>query len=220
GGPLDGRLDASIDAPIDGAIDTIDAPPVLAFCNAADPTLRGCYRFENNLDDGSMYSNGGTGTASYTNVNGNIGRALDASGSSVTIPFDSSLSTAQFTLKMWIRPSSVPSGASSRMGLIDNNKWRMFVQMGGRIRCAINDGTVEVVSSATVPVNTWTRVTCSYGAGALKVFFDGVQRGSTSSGNGLDGLSTGTTIGRQEPSGDPFDGLIDDVQIFSAVVAP
>lgn len=209
GGPIDAPVDAMIDAPIPSA-----------FCNAADSTLRGCYRFENNLDDGSMYANGGTGTASYTNNNGHIGRALDASASAVTVPFDTSLSTAQFTLKMWIRPSSLPTGAGTRMGLIENNKWRMFVQMNGRIRCAINDGTIEVLTVATVPVNTWTRVTCTYGAGALKVYFDGVEQGSTSSLNGLDGLSTGTTIGRQEPSGDTFNGLIDDVQIFSALVGP
>nr|MBA3452644.1 hypothetical protein [Deltaproteobacteria bacterium] len=40
GGPLDGPLDAPIDGPTDTLDASIDAPAVLAFCNAADATLR------------------------------------------------------------------------------------------------------------------------------------------------------------------------------------
>lgn len=222
GGLIDAVVDAPTDAPRDApTLDAMaDAPLSVAFCNALDPTLRGCYRFENNLDDGSSYANGGGGGASYTNANGHVGQALNAAGSTVTVPFAASLSTAQFTLKMWIRPSSVPASASARMGLLDNNKWRVLIQMGGQVRCAINDGTIEVLSTASVPINTWTRVACTYGLGALKIYFNGIEQGSTASAAGLDGLSTGTTIGRQEPSGDTFDGLVDDVQIFSVLVAP
>lgn len=221
--PRDGGLIDSGDPPlVDAMVDAmIDAPlPPAALCDANDPTLRACYRFDNSLTDGSSYSNGAGGTASYVSIGAHLGMSLNAPASNVTVANNASLSTSQFTVKMWVRPSSHPGGASMRTGLIDNNQLRMFVHMGGTVRCAINDGTVQVLTTATLPLNTWTRVACTYGNGALKVYFSSVEQGSVSSSNGLNGLSTGTAIGHAEPSGENFNGLIDDVQIFSAIVAP
>lgn len=222
----DASDDASNDAPRDAPGDATDASPPdapitpVAFCNSLDPNLRGCYRFEGNLDDGSMYANGGAGVGSYATTNGHIGQALVAANSTITVPFDASLSTGQFTLQLWIRPTIYPATSVARMGLLDNNSYRLMVHYGGVVRCALNTGVQDLYTTTAVPLATWTRVTCIYDQATLKIYFNGIEQASANHNVGLDGLSTGTTIGRQEPSGDPFVGLIDDVRIFSAPVAP
>jgi len=218
--PRDAATDGSIDSSIDASIDAPVDAPTLPFCNSLDPNLRGCYRFEGNLDDGSMYANGGSGGGAYTSTDSHIGRSLIAASSTITVPFDASLSTSEFTLQVWIRPTIYPATSVARMGLLDNNQYRLMVHFGGVVRCAINAGVQDLYTTTAVPLATWTRVTCIYDRATLKIYFNGIEQASANHNIGLDGLSTGTTIGRQEPSGDPFVGLIDDVRIFSAPVAP
>ncbi|HET9993051.1 MAG TPA: hypothetical protein VFQ65_31165, partial [Kofleriaceae bacterium] len=54
------------DAPVvigDGTSVQLDAPVQAAYCDATDPQLVACYRFENNLTDESSHHNNGSATA-------------------------------------------------------------------------------------------------------------------------------------------------------------
>ena len=77
-----------------------------------------------------------------------------------------------------------------------------------------------VAYTGTVPTGTWTRVACTYDVSAIRVYFDSVEKANASFNSGIAGVSGNLTIGQNEPNGDNFDGLIDEVEIWGSIVAP
>jgi len=218
--PGDGARDAVGDAMIDGAIDArmIDAPMTPpTVCDATDANLRACYLFEGNLQDGSMYANAAAGSTSFQN--GHSGLGLNAQASDIDVSNHPSLSLQLMTLRMWIRPAAHPTG-TTRMGLIENDTFRMFTLEAGRIRCAINDGTIEITTVMGVPLDVWSRVACTYDLSRLKIYIDGTERATVLGVGTLNPATTEMTIGHQQPAGDVFNGMIDDVMVYNAIVAP
>ena len=80
----------------------------------------------------------------------------------------------------------------------------MFVEPGGALRCL--DLGASVTESGALTVGTWTHVAYTH---------DG-QRRVTAPGAALEtGNDTGTSIGGNSPSGDPFVGRIDELRIWN-----
>jgi hypothetical protein len=214
GAPPDGDApgDASPDAPI-------DAPPAV-LCNATDPMLRACYAFDGDTRDGSMYGHDAvpTGTAFGP---GHDGQGLVVGpGDLVTVAGGANLNVARLTIKMWIKPSSIPTG-TARAGLVDSgNRFRMFLHSGGLVRCATTSGPSLLTTSAhALQVGQWAHLVCTYDGSTMRIYVGGALAATQNQTSTIPS-GTGMVIGQNNPSGENFDGTIDELQIYGAVVAP
>lgn len=219
-GQPDGRppVDAFVPPPPPDA-----PPPPPPVCDPPRPDLVACWRFEATEHplqpwDESWYGNHGT-AVNVTWVAGHEGQAMSlGASSSVRVPDSASLDvSAQLTVDMWVRADAYPVGSGARAGLLDNNgQYGLFLLPAGQVRCTI--GTT-MVQGASVPIGAWTHLACTYDGATLRLYQDGVEGPSASWGGGLStGGLDGIAIGQNSPSGDPFDGALDTVRVWSTAL--
>lgn len=194
-----------------------DAAPML--CDPADLDLRACYTFDGDTIDRSGYGNDATASVPAY-VPGRTGMALSPVAGIVTVASTTSLDVAALTIKAWIKPNVLPT-AGTRMGLVDSaSRWRLFLQSDGALRCAISGGADLTTAAGKVVTGTWQRVTCTYDGAQMRIYVDGAMVGSSNMASALPMPGTGMVIGHDNPSGENFNGAIDDLQIWGSIVAP
>lgn len=195
--------DAGIDAGVDAGT---------PFCDAADPSLLVCFRFENQILDESSHAVAPMSSmVSYVaGVRGQAASFTPPSGQ-ITLPNLPLWNVANVTVEAWVDPRSLPrSGA--RAGILDSDgRYGVFVYDPGTIDCLVQG--VHLVGPV-LAVNQWTHVACTYDGATVTEYVNGTARGTAPLGAA--GSSNGTTcIGANSPSGDPFDGAIDELRVFS-----
>ena len=215
-GELSGAASGTcVGATSDGGIDADDVAP---FCDATDPTLVGCWEFEDSLADASGEDNhASSATAGF--ATGKVGKALALQADTlVTVPDTASLTPTRLTIEAWINPSQLPTGGD-RMGIFDNNGQYGFFLYENRIECS---ATTAISATATIVTNTWTHVACTYDGTTGRVYTDGVQRAmATGNGDLGAGDSSGSVIGGNSPSGNHLIGMIDQLRVWNvALTAP
>ena len=217
---IDGDGDAP-DAMIDGAPGS-EPPMPTPLCNSADATLRACFTFDDTLNDGSGSNIDLTASGTPAYVAGHAGgsKALNTATGTFTTPATTALDITTFTFKMWIRPNAIP-GAGLRMGVMDSGgRYRVFLQPQGAIRCAVTNGADLTSSTGAVSANVWQRVTCRYNGSAIQIYVNGTMVGSSNVTSTVPATAGNMVVGHNNPSGENFNGAIDDLQIFSTLVAP
>ena len=209
--------DVSTDASIDARDAAPDVPPP-PVCDASDPDLVACYRFEpgpTQPHDESMYRNDGTSTATTltAGVDGDA-LSLDGATSYDHVPDSPSLDmpSTQLTMETWFMMRSEPT--TTRSGLLDEDgQYGMFVLASDVLRCSMAPGVVD--TPAMITLGAWTHAACTYDGAVIKVFVNGVIAAEaagtgTISPAGVNGLA----IGMNSPSGDVLDGAMDDLRIY------
>ncbi len=220
--PLDTAVPDTAEA-ADSAVAAVDSAPEAdapgpAICNASDPDLIACYRFEDTEHaaqpwDDSRYAHHGT-SSGVTFAAGKEGRAIVFDTSSyLNVPDPPTLGvTTAITIEAWIRPKSLP--ASNRAGIVDcNGRYGLFV---------LPDGTLRAMAPAvldTAPIiktGTWQHVAYTYDGSKQVLYLDGVavKDNALTSGTFGTGDGAGLAIGMNSPSGDHFEGAIDTVRIY------
>ncbi len=213
GAPTDGSaLDAP--SPDTGVMDSGALLP--DFCDGADPALRFCVRFEDALVDDApaMHSLRGSG---HEFTAGHVGRALaHDSGDSVWLGDTSDLETLPFTFETWIRPTEIPT--SGRMGVVDfEGSFGIFLYPGGEVACKSAE---EARTSGGVTAGRWTHVACVFETDRVRIYVDGSQAASSSSSYAGGSGGGDFRFGGNAPSGDDYDGLLDEARYFSDVRTP
>jgi hypothetical protein len=209
-----GEIDAGDMSGADAMLDA--APP---FCDPTDTTLRACYELEGNTLDGSSYHHN-ISASSVAFQNGHRGLGLSTKSGTYTVAASTGLDVTALTIKLWIKPNNLPSDWE-RMGLIDSaSRWRLFVAPDGALRCSLTGGIDFTTPPSKVTVGSWQRVACTFDGVLMRIYVDGVQAGQKTGASAFPTPGTGMVVGHNNPSGENFDGMIDDVQIFGAVVAP
>ncbi len=157
---------------------------------------------------------------------GRYGGALSFNGSSGLVQVASSASlglSGAMTLSAWIDPSVSQSG------------WRTIMQrqVDAYFLNASNDtgalrpsgggtlgGTVRWVGGTTAsPVGAWTHVALTYDGSTLRLFVNGVQAGSMVASGAIQASSSPLWIGGNQPYGEYFNGLIDDVRVYNRALS-
>ena len=211
--------DADVEAgPIVDAPDAPDAPRPP--CSPADPMLRACYTFDGNTEDGSSYGYDAVAVGTSFGAGRNGQGLVIGAGDSVLLAGGAGLNVAQLTIDMWIRPSSIPA-AGTRAGLVDSgNRFRMFLHPGGLVRCATTGGpSLETTAANAVSAGAWAHLTCTYDGTTMRIYVDGADAGMVMQASTIP-TGAGMVIGQNNPSGENFDGTIDELRIFGAVVQP
>lgn len=189
-----------------------------ALCDPDDVDLRACYTFDQDLLDGSSYGND-ISASNTVLVNGRRGLGLSTASGTFAVASTTSLDVPALTIKLWVKPNTLPIG-TARMGLVDSaSRWRLFVTSGGGLRCAVTGG-IDFTIAGALAAGTWQRVACTYDGSLMHIYVDGTLAGVMMQTSTMPAPGSGMVVGHNNPSGENFDGTIDELQIFSAVVAP
>ncbi len=197
------QLDASADATSDGPA---------AFCDSSDPTLVGCWQFENDVVDASGHNNNGLATG-VTYATGIVGMAAELSAAShIAVADSTSLKPPQLTIEGWIYPTMLP-GTGARMGVFDQDgAYGLFIYPG-QIDCFVS---TTVTATVALPLATWTHVACTYDGAKGIVYVNGVQVATAGGGSPLGaGNTNGAALGGNSPSADTLVGRIDQYRVFN-----
>jgi hypothetical protein len=194
-----------------------------------DPTLKGCWSFEQEAIDESGNNNHGT----INNTQRSIGRFntgmlfLGTSTSYVNIPVSagSSLDFAgknQITIMVWAKAlSSVTVNTDTFLGQ-DNAFFMRWNQNGGNNWGAgINNGTwIELSIPGTL--NKWTFLVMTYNGSVVRFYKDGVLRNFVSTTGNITGSATKNITFGVFPTATEqrFNGILDEIAIFSRALSP
>lgn len=214
--PTDGAVDmesddAPTDTPIDVPMDTTMAAP---FCDAAnEPTLVGCWEFEQNANDASGDGNNATAT-NVTYVTGRVGQAIALQANSSLVVGDrASLEPPRLTVEAWVRPAQTPPGSPGRWGVMDNDGAYGFFVNATTITCTFN-GTLAVAFA--LQAGTWTHLACTTDGTTVRMYIDGAPQPATASGAPLTtGNGNGVVLAGNSPTGNTFVGALDQFRVFN-----
>jgi glucose/arabinose dehydrogenase len=203
-------------APASVTVDNQSPPP------AAD--LSAAYSFDEGagsvLNDVSGNANDGAISGAVWSANGKFGGALSFDGvNDVVVINDSStldLGSAM-TIEAWVRPAVIPS------------YWRSIVQKepdsyllhagsgavgpAGGITSA--GGFYWAATGAALAPNVWTHLATTYDGAAVRLYVNGVQAAAAARSGSIDVTALPLRIGGNTYSGEFFNGLIDELRIFS-----
>jgi hypothetical protein len=195
--------------------------------------------FEGDANDFSGKGRNGTlqGGAVATG-SGRFGRCLSMPGNSGDrVDLGSGLFSPPLTMAAWINPSVVASTEGRSLRIISGNNAAnsagvVSLQVNGTTNqiqfvWGTSDGVMNHITTATVGANAWLHVAASWGgstsvASSVVLYINGVaQAKSTATSPGGTVLATGLwSIGDSIFFFATFEGLIDDVRIYSRVLLP
>jgi hypothetical protein len=126
-----------------------------------------------------------------------------------------------FTACAWIKQAASPAGgaivAKSSSAATDAYNLAM---VSGKVNIDISDsGGADSCQGATVLDTAWHHIACvkaGTGAGALKVYVDGVEDGSATSNRSIQNAAAALTFGRRASSEASFNGNIAECAIWAA----
>lgn len=225
GGAPDGGVDAGdADAGFDAGAPPCPGPVLPAPCDATDPELAVCFTFDADvqaatmtIDDGSARGNDGTVTGATL-----VGGAIDVGGSSGIGVRDGpgTDDVDGFAAMLRLNARSVPPVGGTRMGLVDDDgQYGLFVVPGGAIRCTTPATTA--LETAPIQAGVWLHVACAFDpTTGARLWVDGALVAEAPNAGGVInvGGTNGVGVGRNSPSGDVFDGLLDDVRIYGRAI--
>ncbi|HKQ05772.1 MAG TPA: LamG-like jellyroll fold domain-containing protein [Blastocatellia bacterium] len=151
--------------------------------------------------------------------------SLNGSGAYMSVPNSSSLNiTGNITVEAWVKTNS-----TSQQGIVERYKTGAGNDGGYIIRLSggylqfftlIHGSSFDYIqSSVTISTGSWHHVAGIFDGTQMRVYVDGVQRGSKSStfapGTGTNSLKIGA---RGDDGSNTFSGLIDEVRITAGVV--
>jgi hypothetical protein len=195
-----------------------------SFGNGLLGGLVGWWKFDESqgttAKDSSGFNHDGTLVGNAKWSAGKIGGAvkLDGNGSFVRIADKSAFNMAnEVTVAGWVNIHSVPSEWTA-IATKGDNAWRLSTANQDRkFHFSVNDwDRISVNSSTTVDANTWRHVAAVHDGREAKLYVDGKLDSQQPWTNGIGRNNFDVLIGENaERKGRCFDGLIDDVRIYS-----
>jgi hypothetical protein len=169
------------------------------------------------LQDGATFAQGLVDDAFSFNVNGYV-----------QVAYNSNLDpTTGITVDAWVNPSSQQGPASmvNHRPMANNAGYTLeqrFTQDGTVLwNIFVNGNSVSVISNTTLPLNTWTHIAGTFDGTTSRLYFNGVEVGNTTQAGTIDpSVGADFEIGRNIALGELFDGLIDEVELFSRALTP
>ena len=168
--------------------------------------------------------NGNTGTligASWS-TQGKYGGALSFNGSTSLVRVADSASldlTTAMTLSAWIKPTATQSGWRTILQKQTDAYFLNASNNAGALRPAgggtFGGGTSYVSGPTASPVNAWTHVALTYDGTTQRLYVNGIQVATRATTGAIQATASPLWIGGNNPYGEYFNGLIDEVRIYN-----
>jgi chitodextrinase len=172
--------------------------------------------------DASGNGNVGTSTGASWSTQGRFGNALSFNGlnSVVRVADSASLDlSSAMTLSAWIRPAASQSGWRTILQRQVDAYFLNASNSAGPLRPSgggtIGGGTPWLSGPTASPVGTWTHVALTYDGAALRLNVNGNQAASRPMGGAIETNNNPLWIGGNQPYGEYFNGLIDEVRVYN-----
>ena len=169
--------------------------------------------------------NGNNGTA-YGGANtvewGKFERAGSFNGANyVTVNNSASLNPASITITAWVYISSAPAASGNIVSKGDNSGYRFRISNNGTVAwfdrgCGSNGVGSCISSKGLISLNAWTLIAVTGDSTGLKIYINGVLDNSNSVPYSSPSTTNALYIGADPAFGEYFNGLIDDVVIYSS----
>ena len=153
--------------------------------------------------------NGNTTQGSFSPYGPNWSNYFDGTGDYLLAPSSSAwqLGTGDFTVEAWIFMPAVDAGFIAATGNNDPTGWYFAIKnSGNNLTFGRNNQGDVIVSSGSVPINTWVHVAVTRASGTNRLFIGGVQNGSVSDSTNFSAVST-LRIGSNQPIDGSWDFL-------------
>ena len=111
--------------------------------------------------------------------------------------FASELSS-QFTVSLWVYPTT---SVTSKALAIKNNEIRLYTDASGYASCAVHNGTTwqtAAADTAALSLNSWSFVSCTYDKVTLRIFVNGIQKGTSALTATVNDAATNWRVGSDE----------------------
>jgi hypothetical protein len=186
-------------------------------------------RFNQNKKEGHTWKdNDFTGMIKLL-AKGKVGKGLtcNVNAGYLEIPHSVELDAPQLTVEAWVNLPLLPADADPRRWVVNKNgnEWTdghyALMVYGGKIGAYLNIGGGEKNSIAVwsetdvLKVNQWHHLVMTYDGAILKVFLDGKLSASKEVNKPRTTGNTVVAIGRRQDAYNYFQGLIDEVRIYS-----
>jgi hypothetical protein len=175
--------------------------------------------------DGSPYGNTGTIVNATRTTAGKYGQGLSFNGTTayVRVPDAASLDLGSSgTIAVWM----LQTAALPHAGLVHKGERSDFAdeaysfQHDGttrRLRAYLNSATatVSITGATALPLSAWRHVALTWDAAGQRLYVDGVLDNTRTGGLSVTNSAGALFIGAQYPNGYPFQGTLDEVQIYN-----
>jgi chitodextrinase len=203
---------------------TIPDPP------PAPTGLVGAWAFDEGAgttaNDSSGNGNIGTVYGAAWSTAGRYGNALSFNGTNntVRVPASSSLNvSSQITMSAWVKPAAVQSGWRTIMQRQTDAWFLNASNDSGPLRPSGGgtfSGSTDYVGGPTaLGVGVWTHVALSYDGAIMRLYVNGTQVATKNRTGTIETNSNPLWIGGNSPWGEYFNGLIDDVRVYSRALS-
>jgi hypothetical protein len=161
-------------------------------------------------------------------VDGKFGKALSFDGVDDYMDIshsDSIMPTSAITVEAWVntQQKDVWQGIVGKnnntypyyyggywLGITYANTFRFWIDIGGTPQTV---GSTDIIN-----LNTWYHVVGVYDGSTVKIYVDGILKGSTSATGSITAVTTSLRIGYTY-DGSRFNGLIDEVRIYNRALS-
>jgi chitodextrinase len=193
---------------------------------ATPPGLVGAWAFNEGAGgtaaDSSGLGNQGTVLGASWSTQGRYGGALSFNGTSSLVQVADSASldlTTGMTLSAWVMPTVSQSGWRTILQKQTDAYFLNASSGAGALRPAgggtFGSSTPYVAGPTASPVNAWTHVALTYDGVTLRLFVNGTQVTTRATTGTIQATNSPLWIGGNQPYGEFFNGLIDEVRIYN-----
>ena len=181
-------------------------------------TTNTAYYKMSDATDSTLNGYNGTATSVDFNVQGKFGNAGSFNGSSSVITTSLDIDTlTNYTISMWVNPSSLAKFLAGTINSAANNGIYFFLDSGGTVRFVERTTTSNTLQSTdTISINTWNHLVFVRDGSTNYIYINNGTPVSTSNSNITN--SVDFTLGRggdYTPANTAYyNGLIDQVRIF------
>jgi type II secretory pathway pseudopilin PulG len=219
---------------------TVDSPGLAGHIaitmdkSSADPTgLVGWWKLNETSGTTTADSSGNGNNGTLVNMNpatdwvtGQIGGALDCDGTNDYVNCGNGASlniTAQVTLAVWVKTRDCGNSAFNPYVDKGDHSYALRHNSSNNLSFAIHTNSTWYAADYAVTSafnNSWHHVAGSYDGSNVKLYVDGVLRGTTNHVGSIDSTTYGVNIGRcSEQTSRLYNGVIDDVRIYNRALS-
>ncbi len=174
-------------------------------------------------------TNHGTPQGGATYDAGKVGQAFSFDGGADFIDagtdevFNFDNGTGDFTIDAWINPVSFPEAASGIVAKATQGPysgWAFYVYNDGRLGFGGVGGWQVTSAAGTITQGNWAHVSVTKSGDIYTLYKNGIAVGSTTRAGALETSATSLRIGTDYSDSLRFQGLIDEIEIFTRALSP